>query len=47
MEWPDRMGDVLPAGAARRRIDGTGDEPRTIRLVARGDAYERYLEAAG
>ena len=29
------------------RISGTGDEPRTIELVAGSDRYRRYLEAAG
>jgi hypothetical protein len=28
------------------RIDGTGDEPRTIELIAWTDRYRRYLEAA-
>ena len=45
MEWPDRMGDALPPERLDVVIDGSGDEPRTIRLIARGDAYERYLEA--
>ena len=48
IEWPDRMGDALPAGRLDVRIDGTGDEPRTIRADApAATAYERYLEAAG
>ena len=47
MEWPDRMGDALPPERLDVVIDGSADEPRTIRLIARGDAYERYLEAAG
>ena len=45
MEWPDRMGDALPPERLDVMIDGSADEPRTIRLIARGDAYERYLEA--
>jgi tRNA threonylcarbamoyladenosine biosynthesis protein TsaE len=47
MEWPDRMGDALPPERLDVVIDGSGDEPRRIRLIARGEAYERYLEAAG
>jgi len=47
VEWPDRMGIVLPAGRLDVRISGTGDEPRTIELVAGSAPYRRYLAAAG
>ena len=30
VEWPDRMGDILPAGRLDVRIDGSGDEVREI-----------------
>ena len=46
VEWPDRMGDLLPAARLDVVIDGTGEEPRGIRLVAGDPAYARYLEAA-
>jgi tRNA threonylcarbamoyladenosine biosynthesis protein TsaE len=46
VEWPDRMGPVLPAGRLDVRIDGSGDEPRAIELVAGDERYRRYLEAA-
>ena len=46
VEWPDRMGPVLPAARLDVRIDGTGDEPRRIELVAGDPRYARYLEAA-
>ena len=46
LEWPERLGDALPAGRLDVRIDGTGDDPRSITLVARSDAYRRYLDAA-
>ena len=46
VEWPDRMGVVLPQGRLDVRIDGTGDEPRTITLIARSPRYRGYLEAA-
>jgi len=46
VEWPDRMGIVLPASRLDVRIEGTGDEPRTIRLIATGIDEQRYLEAA-
>jgi tRNA threonylcarbamoyladenosine biosynthesis protein TsaE len=46
VEWPERLGDALPAARLDVRIDGTGDEPRTITLVAGTDDYRRYLEVA-
>ena len=46
VEWPDRMGDLLPAARLDVVIDGSGDEPRAIRLLAGDPAYARYLEAA-
>ncbi len=46
VEWPERLGDALPVGRLDVRIDGTGDEPRTITLIAWEDRYEPYLEAA-
>jgi tRNA threonylcarbamoyladenosine biosynthesis protein TsaE len=46
VEWPDRMGPVLPAARLDVRIDGTGDEPRRIELAAGDLRYERYLGAA-
>ncbi len=47
VEWPERFGDRLPADRLDVHIDGTGDEPRVIRLVARGPRHRRYLEAVG
>jgi tRNA threonylcarbamoyladenosine biosynthesis protein TsaE len=46
VEWPDRMGEVLPAARLDVRIDGTGDGPRTIAVAATADAYRRYVDAA-
>ncbi len=46
VEWPDRMGEVLPAARLDVRIDGTGDEPRAIAVAATADAYRRYVDAA-
>jgi tRNA threonylcarbamoyladenosine biosynthesis protein TsaE len=46
VEWAERLGDALPADRLDVVIDGTGDDPRTIELVAGGAAYRRYLEAA-
>jgi hypothetical protein len=39
------MGDVLPAARLDVRIDGTGDEPRTIAVVATTDHYRCYVDA--
>ena len=47
VEWPDRLGVVLPAARLDVTIDGTGDEPRAIALVATDPTYRRYVEAAG
>ena len=46
IEWPERMTDALPAARLDVRIEGTGDEPRTIRLRATDPGHARYLEAA-
>jgi tRNA threonylcarbamoyladenosine biosynthesis protein TsaE len=46
VEWPERLGDALPADRLDVRIDGTGEEPRTIELTAWSERYRRYLEAA-
>src|SRR6187402_2718942 len=37
IEWPDRLGAALPAERLDVIIDGAGDEPRTITLLAHGD----------
>ena len=41
VEWPERMGAVLPAGRLDVRIGGSGDEPREHRAVDRGPALPR------
>lgn len=46
VEWPDRLGEALPRNRLDVAIDGTGDEPRQIRLTAQGVGHERYLELA-
>ena len=45
VEWPERMGDVLPADRLDVRIEGSGEEPRTISVVATADGYRRYVDA--
>jgi tRNA threonylcarbamoyladenosine biosynthesis protein TsaE len=46
VEWPERLGSALPAARLDVRIEGTGDDPRSITLVAGSDAYLRYLDVA-
>jgi tRNA threonylcarbamoyladenosine biosynthesis protein TsaE len=45
IEWAERLADALPDERLEVFIEGGGDEPRTITLVA-GAGFERYLEAA-
>src|SRR5262245_33017577 len=45
VEWPERLGEALPQARLDVRIEGSGDEPREITLVAGTPNYERYLEA--
>lgn len=47
VEWAEKLGPVLPADRLEVRIDGTGDEPRTISLTAGGPSHRRYVEALG
>lgn len=47
VEWAERLGQALPAARLDVEIDGTGDEPRTIRLRATDPRLRRYLEAVG
>jgi tRNA threonylcarbamoyladenosine biosynthesis protein TsaE len=46
LEWPERLGAALPAARLDVRMEGTGDDPRSITLVAGSDAYRRYLDVA-
>lgn len=46
VEWPERMGGVLPAARLDVRIEGSGDEARDIEIVAGDGTYQRYVEAA-
>ena len=46
VEWPERMGDVLPAGRLDVRIAGSGEEVRVIELSAGDAAHRRYVAAA-
>jgi tRNA threonylcarbamoyladenosine biosynthesis protein TsaE len=46
VEWPDRLGDALPARRLDVLIDGTGEGPRTIRLRPADEGHTHYLQAA-
>src|SRR6476661_8545665 len=46
VEWAERLGDAVPEGRLEVRIEGTGDEPRAIRLAAGDVHHQRYLAAA-
>ena len=45
IEWADRLGAGLPAARLDVRIEGTGEEPRTVRLAPTDARHGRYLEA--
>lgn len=45
VEWPERLGDALPLDRLDVRIEGTGDESRTITLETGSERYRRFLEA--
>jgi tRNA threonylcarbamoyladenosine biosynthesis protein TsaE len=45
VEWPERMGVLLPAARLDVMIEGSGDEPRTITFRAGLPELARYLEA--
>ena len=45
VEWAERLAPVMPDDRLEVRIEGTGDEPRSIELRAEGGRYERYLAA--
>ena len=45
IEWPDRLGAALPADRLDVHIEGGADEPRMLRLDARG-THQRYVAAA-
>ncbi len=45
VEWPDRLGPALPARRLDVRIDGSGEEPRSITMVAVDPDLRRYLDA--
>jgi tRNA threonylcarbamoyladenosine biosynthesis protein TsaE len=45
VEWPDRLGSALPGERLDVRIEGSGDEPRTIIVRPAHAGHARYLDA--
>jgi tRNA threonylcarbamoyladenosine biosynthesis protein TsaE len=46
IEWPDRLGEDVPAQRLDVHIEGAADEPRLLRLEAHGASHRRYVDAA-
>jgi len=47
IEWPDRLGAMLPAERLDIHIDGLGEAAREITLRTASASLRRYIEAAG
>ena len=47
IEWPERLGEAIPPERLDVVIEGSGDEPREIELIAHGERHRHYLEAVG
>lgn len=45
MEWCENVPGALPAERLELHLSGSGTEPRSIRLAAKGAAYETILDA--
>ena len=45
VEWAERVGTALPAGRLEIRLDGSGDDPRTLACRATDARHARLLEA--
>lgn len=44
LEWADRVPDALPPERLDVFFEGSGDEPRRVRLEPRGERYESVVE---
>ncbi len=44
IEWAERLGAALPAGRLEVRIDGSGDDPRHVEVLATDRRHARLLE---
>jgi tRNA threonylcarbamoyladenosine biosynthesis protein TsaE len=45
IEWPERLGAAIPAERLDVVIDGAGDDPRRIDIIAHGGRYLGYVAA--
>ena len=45
LEWAERVPEALPKERLELRLSGSGEEPREIRLIPYGAAYERVVDA--
>jgi tRNA threonylcarbamoyladenosine biosynthesis protein TsaE len=45
VEWAERLGTALPAGRLEIRLDGSGDDPRTLVCRATDARHARLLAA--
>jgi tRNA threonylcarbamoyladenosine biosynthesis protein TsaE len=45
VEWAERLGTTLPAGRLEIRLDGSGDDPRTLACRATDARHARLLGA--
>jgi tRNA threonylcarbamoyladenosine biosynthesis protein TsaE len=45
VEWAERLSAALPAGRLEIRLDGSGDDPRTLDCSATDARHARLLEA--
>lgn len=47
IEWPERLAEAIPPERLDIVIEGSGDEPREIELIAHGEGHVRYLDVPG
>lgn len=45
LEWAERAPEALPTERLELHLSGSGNEPRTVRIVPRGAAYESVVNA--
>ena len=43
IEWPERVGSVLPSGELRIHLDYVAEEQRQMRFVALGSRYDHLM----
>ncbi|MCE5188269.1 MAG: tRNA (adenosine(37)-N6)-threonylcarbamoyltransferase complex ATPase subunit type 1 TsaE [Eubacteriales bacterium] len=45
LEWAERVPEALPTERLELHLSGSGNEPRTVRIVPSGAAYESVVNA--